>query len=121
MIRTRIASLALLTAAVTAFGMGTASAAPGDTFTMCGSQLTPSGHVDTQWWNSAGCGSGSFNPNTKQVKQLTGYPIGTQVSACASTWPPAGWTITNTYYSGGCRYSAVPSFDPNTWTLRRTS
>ncbi|MEU8824535.1 hypothetical protein [Streptomyces sp. NPDC048636] len=121
MIRTRIACLALLTAAVTAIGMGTASAAPGDTMTMCGSQLTPSGYVDTQWWNSAGCGSGTFSPNTKQIKQLTGYPVGTQVNACASTWPPAGWTITNTFYNSACRYSVVPSFDPNSWTLRRTS
>ncbi|MFF3767533.1 hypothetical protein ACFYYR_26105 [Streptomyces sp. NPDC001922] len=120
MIRRRIASLALLTTMVTTVGMASATAAPGDTATICHSSLTPSGWVDTQWWNSGGCGPG-FSPNTKQIKDLTGYPVGTQVNACASTWPPAGWSITSSYYSSGCRYSAVPSFNPNTWTLRRTS
>ncbi|MEU5069713.1 hypothetical protein AB0G95_37445 [Streptomyces virginiae] len=121
MIRTRFA-ITLATMAVTALAVtaSPASAAPGDTVNMCANALTPDGWVDVQWWNSAGCGSG-FTPNMKQIKDLRGYPVGTQVNACASTWPPAGWTITSTYYSSGCRYSAVPSLNPNTWTLKRTS
>ncbi|MGW6571830.1 hypothetical protein ACWGAN_06590 [Streptomyces sp. NPDC054945] len=121
MIRIRhAAALAAMAFTTLAIAVSPASAAPGDTLTMCSSTLTPDGWVDAQWWNSGGCGSG-FTPNTKQIKDLRGYPVGTQVNACASTWPPAGWTITNTYYSSGCRYSAVPSFNPNTWTLKRTS
>ncbi|MFI8101067.1 hypothetical protein [Streptomyces sp. NPDC086023] len=121
MIRTRSASaLAALACAALALTASPASAAPGDTLNMCSSTLTPAGWVDVQWWNSSGCGTG-FNPNTKQIKDLTGYPVGTQVNACASTWPPAGWTITSSYYSSGCRYSSVPSFSANTWTLKRTS
>ncbi|MEW1697990.1 hypothetical protein ACIQCR_23710 [Streptomyces sp. NPDC093249] len=114
------AAIATATAAVFALSTGPASAAPGDTVNMCASALTPSGWVDVQWWNSSGCGPG-FTPNSKQIKDLRGYPVGTQVNACGSTWPPAGWTIVSTYYSSSCRYSAVPSIDPNTWTLKRTS
>ncbi|NXY93297.1 hypothetical protein HYE82_02490 [Streptomyces sp. BR123] len=120
MIRTRFAALATMAFTALAVAATPASAAPGTTQNMCASALTPSGWVDVQWWNSAGCGSG-FTPNTKQVMDLNGYPVGTQVNACASTWPPAGWTIVGSYYSSGCRYSAVPSFNANTWTLKRTS
>ncbi|MEW2412837.1 hypothetical protein AB0953_03770 [Streptomyces sp. NPDC046866] len=121
MLRTRYAA-ALATMAFTALAVtaSPASAAPGDTLTQCSSTLTPAGWVDVQWWNSGGCGS-TFSPNTKQIKDLRGYPVGTQVNACASTWPPAGWTIVSSYYSSGCQYSSVPSFNANTWTLKRTS
>ncbi|MEU1071244.1 MULTISPECIES: hypothetical protein [unclassified Streptomyces] len=120
MIRTRFACLALLAAAACVAGTTPANAAPGDTLNMCASTLTPTGWVATQWWNSAGCGSG-FSPNSKRIMQLTGYPVGTRVNACASTYPPAGWTITSTFYNSACRYSVVPSFDPNAWTLVRTN
>ncbi|NMO20614.1 hypothetical protein HPC49_24915 [Pyxidicoccus fallax] len=93
--------------------------AAGDTANVCYSNLTPSGWVDVQWWNSAACGS-TFVPNTKQIKQLTGYPVGTRVNACASTYPPSGWTITSSYYSSSCQYSAVPSLNNNSWTLVRS-
>ncbi|MGW1139621.1 hypothetical protein [Streptomyces zhihengii] len=120
MTRTRSRFLTAMAAAALAFTASPATAAPGDTLNMCASALTPSGWVDVQWWNSSGCGSG-FTPNSKQIKDLQGYPVGTQVNACASTWPPAGWTIVSTYYTSSCRYSAVPSLDPNSWTLKRTS
>ncbi|HJD82793.1 hypothetical protein ABZX88_04575 [Kitasatospora aureofaciens] len=121
MTRLRAAALALgCSVAALTLTMGTAQAAPGSTSTMCSSSLTPAGFVDVQWWNSAGCGSG-FNPNTKKIMDLTGYPVGTVVNACASTWPPAGWTIVSSYYSSGCQYSAVPSFDKNSWQLKRVS
>ncbi|MGG8405538.1 hypothetical protein ACM614_02590 [Streptomyces sp. 12297] len=120
MIRTRIAALA--TMAVTALAIATtpAGAAPGDTQNVCASTLTPTGWVDVSWWNTASCGP-TFSPNAKQMKNLIGYPVGTQVNACASTYPPAGWTIVSSYYNSSCRYSAVPSLNPNTWTIKRTS
>ncbi|MGP9022489.1 hypothetical protein ACT1U9_29310 [Streptomyces sp. BR1] len=121
MIRTRIACLAFAAAAATAVAVAPASAAPGDTQNMCAYTLTPSGYVDTQWGYNSACGTSNFNPNYKTVKQLTGLPVGTRVNACASTYPPAGWTISSTYYSSSCRYSATPSFDPNAWTIVRTS
>ncbi len=93
--------------------------AAGDTLNVCSSTLTPSGWVDVQWWNSFSCGS-TFDPNTRQIKQLTGYPVGTRVNACASTYPPAGWSIISSYYSSSCRYSVVPSLDNNSWTLVRS-
>ncbi|KJS52926.1 hypothetical protein [Streptomyces rubellomurinus] len=108
------------TAAALALTMGSAQAAPGDTTNVCASTLTPSGYVDVQWWNSAGCGSG-FAPNAKQIKQLTGLPVGTVVNACSSTYPPAGWTIVSSFYSSSCQYSSVPSFNNNSWQLKRTS
>lgn len=120
MIRTRFAALAVMAVTATALATTPAGAAPGDTLNVCASTLTPSGWVDTQWWNSGSCGP-TFSPNAKQMKDLNGYPVGTQVNACASTYPPAGWTITSSYYSSSCRYAAVPTFNPNTWTLKRTS
>ncbi|MFJ3788851.1 hypothetical protein [Kitasatospora sp. NPDC090091] len=122
MSRLRAAALTLgATAAALTLSMTTAHAAPGDTVNMCGSSLTPSGYVDVQWWNSAGCGSGTFTPNSKKIMQLTGYPVGTVVNACASTWPPAGWVQVSEFYSSGCNYSAVPSFGKNSWQLKRVS
>ncbi|MER7757317.1 hypothetical protein [Kitasatospora sp. NPDC097643] len=121
MTRLRAAVLTLgCTAAALTLTMGTAQAAPGDTTTMCGSSLTPGGYVDVQWWNSFSCGS-TFNPNIKKVMQLTGYPVGTVVNACASTYPPAGWVQVSSYYSSGCNYSAVPSFNNNSWQLKRVA
>ncbi|WP_406194010.1 hypothetical protein OH807_04205 [Kitasatospora sp. NBC_01560] len=108
------------TAAALTLTMPTAHAAPGGTTTMCGSTLTPSGFVDVQWWNSAGCGSG-FTPNSKKVMQLTGYPVGTVLNACGSTWPPAGWVPVSEFYGSACNYSAVPSLGKNSWQLKRVS
>lgn len=88
------------------------------TTTICYSTLTPSGWVDIQWWNSAGCGS-NFVPNTKLIQDLSGLPVGSTVNACASTLPPAGWAQTAFYFSSSCQYSSVPSHDPNTWTIKR--
>ncbi|MDH6576176.1 hypothetical protein [Kitasatospora sp. MAP5-34] len=113
--------VALLSATATlALPVSAAQAAPGGTVNTCASSLTPGGWVDVQWWFSASCGS-NFSPNAKQIEQLTGLPIGTTVNACSSTYPPAGWIPVASYYSNGCQYSSVPSFDPNTWTLRRVS
>ncbi|MEW2086418.1 hypothetical protein [Streptomyces sp. NPDC005283] len=121
MVRLRSASLALLTAAAcVALTAPSASAVPGDTATMCSSSLTPSGWVDVQWWNSWACGI-TFNPNMKKIQQVSGMPIGSTVNACSSTLPPAGWVQVNRFYSGACQYSAVPSHDPNTWTIKRVS
>lgn len=121
MVRLRSASLAVLTTACVALTVSPASAAPGDTTTMCGSSMTPSGWVDVQWWNSWSCGV-TFNPNTKKIQQVSGMPIGSTVNACASTWPPAGWVQVNrSFYSGACQYAAVPSHEPNTWTIKRVS
>jgi hypothetical protein len=93
--------------------------AAGDTANVCSSNLTPSGWVDVQWWNTFSCGN-TFSPNAKQIKQLTGYAVGTHVNACSSSYPPAGWSITSSYYSSSCQYSSVPSFNNNSWTLVRS-
>ncbi|WP_371477325.1 hypothetical protein [Kitasatospora sp. NBC_00315] len=97
-----------------------AQAAPGDVTTVCGSTLTPSGYVDVSWGNSSSCGS-TFSPNIKQIKQLTGLPVGTVVNACGSTYQPSGWIQVSSYYSSSCRYSAVPSLNDNAWQLKRVS
>ncbi len=96
-----------------------ASAAPGDTQSICHSLLTPSGWADVSWSTSSQCGGSG--PNRKQIKQLEGYPIGTEVAICASTLQPAGWTQIRTYYSQSCRYTTVPSQNDNAWTVRRVS
>ncbi len=98
----------------------TAHAAPGDTLNVCSSQLTPAGWVDVQWWNDVSCGS-TFNPNKKQIKQLTGLPIGTTLTVCASTYQPAGWVQLSAFYNSSCRYSAVPSLNNNAWQIKRVS
>ncbi|MFH8371769.1 hypothetical protein [Streptomyces sp. NPDC018031] len=119
--RKRAAGLVLIGPAVW-LGMSApaAMAAPGDVQTVCASSLTPDGWVDISWGTSLSCGSGTA-PNIKQIKQLTGLPVGTTVNACASTYQPAGWVQTSTYYTSSCRYSVVPSFNPNAWTLKRVS
>ena len=93
--------------------------AAGDTVNVCASTLTPAGWADVQWWKSATCGS-TASPNAKQMKQLTGYPVGTRVNVCSSTYPPDGWSITSSYFSSSCQYSAVPSLNNNSWTLVRS-
>lgn len=121
MTRLRTTGMALIgAAALLTLTVSPAQAAPGDVSTMCASVLTPAGFVDVQWGNSFSCGS-TFSPNIKQVKQLTGLPVGTVVNACASTYQPAGWVQVSTYYSSSCRYSAVPSFNNNAWQLKRVS
>ncbi|MCB5165796.1 hypothetical protein LG634_13240 [Streptomyces bambusae] len=119
MIRTRIAAVAA--AAVTALALGSAPAsAAGETQNVCANVYTPAGWVDVNWWSTGLCGP-TLSPNAKQMKNLTGLPVGTQLNACGSTYPPAGWTIVSSYYSDGCRYFSVPNFNPNTWTIKRTS
>ncbi|GAA1247262.1 hypothetical protein GCM10009665_42810 [Kitasatospora nipponensis] len=114
-------SIALLGATATlALAVSPAQAAPGDTVNTCASTLTPAGWVDVQWWSTFSCGS-TFDPNAKQIKQIAGLPIGTTVNVCSSTLPPAGWIQTASYYSSSCQYSATPSFNPNSWSLRRVS
>ncbi|TQK50862.1 hypothetical protein FBY35_1220 [Streptomyces sp. SLBN-118] len=121
MVRLRSASLTLLTAAAClALTVPSASAAPGDTTSICYSNLTPSGWVDVQWWNTWECGV-TFNPNKKKIQQVSGMPIGSTLNVCSSTLPPAGWVQVNRFYNGACQYSAVPSHDPNSWTIKRVS
>ncbi|MFI8943956.1 hypothetical protein [Streptomyces syringium] len=122
MTRFRTAGMALVgAAAMFALTAAPAHAAPGDVTTSCASILTPTGFVDVSWGYSSSCGTQSFNPNIKQIKQLTGLPVGTVVQACASTYQPAGWVQTSSYYSSSCRYSATPSLNHNAWQLKRVS
>lgn len=121
MTRLRTACLALgFAAAALGVSVAPAQAASGPVTNVCASTLTPSGSVDVSWWYSASCGS-MYAPNEKQIEQLTGLPVGTVVDACSSTYPPAGWTIESSYYSNGCQYSYNPSFDANSWQLKRVS
>ncbi|MGW6859374.1 hypothetical protein [Streptomyces xanthophaeus] len=122
MTRFRTTGMALLgTAALFALTAAPAHAAPGDVTTSCASVLTPAGFVDVSWGYSSSCGTQSFSPNIKQIKQLTGLPVGTVVQACASTYQPAGWIQTQSYYTSSCVYSSNPSFNNNAWTLKRVS
>ncbi|MCX5613550.1 hypothetical protein OG756_41245 [Streptomyces sp. NBC_01310] len=122
MTRFRTLCMALTgTAALFALTAAPAHAAPGDVTTSCSSVLTPSGFVDVSWGYSSSCGTQSFSPNIKQIKQLTGLPVGTVVQACNSTYQPFGWVQTASYYSGSCVSSSVPSFNNNAWTLKRVS
>ncbi|MFD7417943.1 hypothetical protein [Kitasatospora purpeofusca] len=107
-------------AAALALTATTAQAAPGDTQNVCGSQLTPSGWVDVQWWNEYACGS-TFNPNAKRIQQAAGLPIGTTLTVCASTLPPSGWVQLSEFYNSSCRYSVSPSFNNNSWQIKRVS
>lgn len=120
--RLRSACLAFAgTAAMFALSAAPAQAAPGDVSTSCASVLTPAGYVDVSWGYRSSCGTQSFSPNVKQIKQLTGLPVGTVVNACASTYQPAGWVQTSSYYTSSCVYSSVPSFNHNAWQLKRVS
>ncbi|MGW7025820.1 hypothetical protein ACWGFX_01255 [Streptomyces xanthophaeus] len=122
MTRFRTTGMALMgTAALFALTAAPAHAAPGDVTTSCASVLTPTGFVDVSWGYSSSCGTQSFSPNIKQIKQLTGLPVGTVVQACASTYQPAGWIQTQSYYTSSCVYSSNPSFNNNAWTLKRVS
>ncbi|MBP2400561.1 hypothetical protein [Streptomyces syringium] len=122
MTRFRTAGMAFVgAAAMFALTAAPAQAAPGDVTTSCASVLTPTGFVDVSWGYSSSCGTQNFSPNIKQIKQLTGLPVGTVVQACASTYQPAGWIQTSSYYSSSCRYSATPSLSHNAWQLKRVS
>ncbi|MFE2107466.1 hypothetical protein ACFXAF_16545 [Kitasatospora sp. NPDC059463] len=121
MSRLRAAALAVgCAAAALTLTATTAHAAPGDIQTVCGSQLTPSGWVDVQWWNDFSCGS-TFSPNTKKIEQVDGLPIGTTLNVCASALPPAGWVQLSEFYSSSCRYSVSPSFNNNSWQIKRVA
>ncbi|MEU9046963.1 MULTISPECIES: hypothetical protein [unclassified Kitasatospora] len=122
MIRLRTTCMAIAgTAAMFALTAAPAQAAPGDVTTVCGSTLTPTGYVDVSWGYSSSCGTQSFSPNIKQIKQLTGLPVGTVVQACGTTYPPAGWVQTGSYYSSSCVAWSNPSFNDNAWQLKRVS
>lgn len=122
MTRLRTTGMALVSAAAMfALTAAPAQAAPGDVTTTCASVVTPAYYVDVSWGRSISCGSQSFSPNIKQIKQLTGLPIGTVVQACGSTYQPEGWIQTSSYYSSSCVYSSTPSFNNNAWTLKRVS
>ncbi|ATZ28840.1 hypothetical protein ACFZBM_22020 [Streptomyces lavendulae] len=122
MTRLRTTGMALAgAAAMFALTAAPAHAAPGDVTTSCASVVTPTGYVDVSWGYSASCGTQSFNPNIKQIKQLTGLPVGTVVQACGSTYQPAGWIQTASYYSSSCVYAANGGFNNNAWTLKRVS
>ncbi|MBD0690831.1 hypothetical protein [Streptomyces sp. CBMA123] len=122
MIRLRTTCMAIAgTAAMLALTAAPAQAAPGDVTTVCGSTLTPTGYVDVSWGYSSSCGTQSFSPNIKQIKQLTGLPVGTVVQACGTTYPPAGWVQTSSYYSSSCVAWSNPSFNNNAWQLQRVS
>ncbi|MGW6689966.1 hypothetical protein [Streptomyces sp. NPDC054961] len=122
MTRFRTTCMALAgAAAMFALTAAPAHAAPGDVTTSCASVVTPSGFVDVSWGYSNSCGTQSFSPNIKQIKQLTGLPVGTVVQACGSTYQPFGWVQTASYYSSSCVYTSNPSFNNNAWTLKRVS
>ncbi|WP_434391396.1 hypothetical protein [Melittangium boletus] len=86
---------------------------------ICSSSPTPAGWVDIQWYYSAGCGTGSFAPNTKRIQQISGEPIGATVNACNTTPVPAGWSQIDYYYSSNCQSGSVGSLNPNTRMLKR--
>ncbi|MER8044491.1 hypothetical protein [Streptomyces sp. NPDC094032] len=122
MSRIRTTTMALAgAAAMFALSAAPAQAAPGDVTTTCASTATPSGYVDVSWGYSASCGTQNFDPNIKQIKQLTGLPIGTVVQACGSTYYPVGWTATSSYYSSSCVAWPNSGFNNNAWTLKRVS
>ncbi|MBB4986244.1 MULTISPECIES: hypothetical protein [Streptomyces] len=122
MSRFRTTTMALAgAAAMFALSAAPAQAAPGDVTTTCASTATPAGYVDVSWGYSASCGTQNFDPNIKQIKQLTGLPIGTVVQACGSTYYPVGWTATASYYSSSCVAWPNSGFNNNAWTLKRVS
>lgn len=122
MTRSRTTAMALAgAAAMLALASAPAQAAPGDVTTTCASTATPAGYVDVSWGNSPSCGTQNFSPNIKQIKQLTGLPIGTVVQACGSTYYPAGWVRTASYYSASCVAFPNSGFNDNAWTLKRVS
>ncbi|MGW7444596.1 hypothetical protein [Kitasatospora sp. NPDC054795] len=122
MIRLRTTCMAVAaTAAMLALAAAPAQAAPGDVTTSCASVVTPAGFVDVNWGYSSSCGTQSFSPNIKQIKQLTGLPVGTVVQACSTTYPPAGWVQTSSYYTSSCVAWSNPSLNNNAWQLKRVS
>lgn len=121
MTRLRTTTMALAAAATLALTAAPAQAAPGDVTTTCASTATPAGYVDVSWGYSVSCGTQNFDPNIKQIKQLTGLPIGTVVQACGSTYYPVGWVQTSSYYSSSCVAFPNSGFNNNAWTLKRVS
>ncbi|WP_234440675.1 hypothetical protein [Streptomyces rimosus] len=119
--RVRRAAMTLVGAAVFAAVAATpAQASPGETRTLCRSEVTPSGWVELHWGNSEACGV-TNGPNTKTVKQLDGLPVGTRVEACATTVPPQSWQPVSTSYSIDCRVHMGPGTYNNRWVLERVS
>ncbi|MEU3913361.1 hypothetical protein [Streptomyces sp. NPDC029721] len=108
-------------AAMFALAAAPAQAAPGDVTTTCANTATPAGYVDVNWGYSASCGGQNLAPNIKQIKQLTGLPVGTVVQACGSTYYPAGWVATSSYFSNSCVAFPNSGFNNNAWTLKRVS
>ena len=122
MTRLRTTTMALAgAAAMFALTAAPAQAAPGDVYSVCASTATPAGFVDVSWGYRSSCGTQNFSPNVKQIKQLTGLPIGTVVRACASTYQPAGWVQTSSYYTSSCVSFSNSDFNDNAWTLKRVA
>ncbi|MFF4578814.1 hypothetical protein [Streptomyces sp. NPDC001389] len=122
MTRLRTTAMAVAgAAAMFALTAAPAQAAPGDVTTTCASTATPAGYVDVSWGYSNTCGGQDFAPNIKQIKQLTGLPIGTVVQACGSAYYPTGWVQTSSYYSSSCVAFPNSGFNNNAWTLKRVS
>jgi hypothetical protein len=115
MTRTTIAA-AVMSGLALALASSTAYAAPGDTSNICATTSTPTGWVDTAWYYSSACSTGSFNNNTHTIKQVAGYGAGTTVGACGSSLPPTGWVDTAWYYSSAC---STGSFNNNTHTIKQ--
>ncbi len=72
--RVRRAALALVGAAVLAAVTVTpAQAEPGETKTLCRSEVTPSGWLEVRWGKSEACGATDI-PNIKTITQVAGLP-----------------------------------------------
>jgi hypothetical protein len=95
------------------------TAAPGSTTTVCFGTPTPAGYVDLGWMQP-GCWMG-FPAGVRVIEKVDGFSVGTQVTACADSPIPAGWTIVKSYLdnSGALACSTVNGV--NTITLQRTS
>ncbi|MEU7259708.1 hypothetical protein AB0B21_28430 [Streptomyces rimosus] len=119
--RVRRAALALVGAAVLAAVTVTpAQAEPGETKTLCRSEVTPSGWLEVRWGKSETCGATDI-PNIKTITQVAGLPVGSRVEVCATMVPPEGWQPVSTSYSVDCRTSLGPGTYNNRWVLERVS
>ncbi|MFE5586972.1 hypothetical protein [Kitasatospora sp. NPDC056531] len=108
---------AAATAALSIAPAQAATPAPGSTQLLCVGTPTPAGYVDIGW-TFPGCWN--WIAPSKMVELVDGFPVGTQVTACADTPIPAGWTIENSYvrptYTSCVKVNGV-----DTVTLQRTS
>ncbi|MFE5586973.1 hypothetical protein [Kitasatospora sp. NPDC056531] len=108
---------AAATAALSINPAQAATPAPGSTQQLCLGTPTPPGYVEIGWGYS--CWMDWIGPSVKTVELVDGFPIGTQVTACANTPIPAGWTIEKSYVA---TFTFCPSVNGvDTVTLQRTS